>query len=203
VGADQQVVAANRTAQAFERSADVIYIARRLARWRQVTFGIGALAALLTLYIALSEFAPGLFPGLLQPSGSDVMARSESGTHLQHDRLVAVLQHDPTAPAFLLTLDTQNHMLIVRRISAMPEPGHSYELWLLSSRFTAPRSLGLVGKDEFTQRAVPGNYDVDTLRTASYAVSLEPANGSQSGAPTGPILFTGKAVESLPGSPHT
>jgi anti-sigma-K factor RskA len=74
-------------------------------------------------------------------------------------------------------------------------------LWLISSRFPAPRSLGVVGNDEFTQRALPGNYDVDTLRAASYAVSLEPTGGSPSGAPTGPVLFTGKAVESLPASP--
>jgi anti-sigma-K factor RskA len=118
----------------------------------------------------------------------------------QHDRLVAVLQQDPTAPAFLLTVDTQNHTLVVRRVSATQEAGRSYELWLISSRFSSPRSLGIVGNDEFTQHALPANYDVDTLRTASYAVSLEPAGGSPSGVPTGPVLFTGKAVESLPAS---
>jgi hypothetical protein len=32
-------------------------------------------------------------------------------------------------------------------------------------------------------------------------VSLEPAGGSPSGVPTGPVLFTGKAVESLPATP--
>jgi anti-sigma-K factor RskA len=186
--------------KSVERSADVIYLAGRLARWRQVTYALSALAAVLALYVALAQFAPNLIPAPLQPRSSGTVARVESGARLQQDRLVAVLQHDPTAPAFLLTLDTQNHMLTVRRVSATPESGHSYELWLVSNRFLAPRSLGLVGKDEFTQRAVPGNYDVDTLRTATYAISLEAADGSQSGAPTGPILFTGRAVEALPGS---
>ena len=59
----------------------------------------------------------------------------------------------------------------------------------------------LVGNDEFTQRAIPGNYDIDTLRGALYAVSLEPTGGSPSGTPSGPVLFTGKAVEALPASP--
>ena len=86
----------------------------------------------------------------------------------------------------------------MRRISAKPEAGKSYELWLISSRFPAPRSLGVVGNDEFTQRVFSGNYDADTLRAATYAVSLEPANGSPSGVPTGPVLFTGKAVDALP-----
>jgi anti-sigma-K factor RskA len=48
---------------------------------------------------------------------------------------------------------------------------------------------------------VPANFNVDTLRNAVYAVSLEPAGGSKSGAPSGPVLFTGKAFESLPASP--
>jgi anti-sigma-K factor RskA len=113
-------------------------------------------------------------------------------------RLVAVLQQDPTAPAFLLTVDPQSRTLVVRRVSATPEAGRSYELWLISSQFPAPKSLGIVGNDEFTQRPIPGNFDVGTLRTASYAVSLEPSGGSPSGVPTGPVLFTGKIVESVP-----
>jgi anti-sigma-K factor RskA len=69
---------------------------------------------------------------------------------------------------------------------------------LISSQSPTPRSLGVVGNDEFTQRPIPGNFDVATLRTASYAVSLEPSGGSPSGVPTGPVLFTGKIVESVP-----
>jgi anti-sigma-K factor RskA len=187
----------------IERSADVIYLAGRVARWRRITFAVGALAALLALYIAVWQVAPNLMPTQLRlPLGGTMMTRSETpaATRAQQDRLVAVLQQGPTAPAFLLTVDTQQRKLFVRRVSATPEVGKSYELWLISSRFPAPRSLGIVGNDEFTQRALPANYDVDTLRTASYAVSLEPAGGSKSGVPTGPVLFTGKAVESLPAS---
>jgi anti-sigma-K factor RskA len=66
-----------------------------------------------------------------------------------------------------------------------------------------PRSLGVVGADEFTQRPLPASVDLDTLRSATFAVSLEPAGGSPSGAPTGPVLFTGKAVDSLPAPPPT
>jgi anti-sigma-K factor RskA len=186
----------------IERSADVIYLAGRVTRWQRLTFAIGALAALLALYIAVWQLAPDLVPAQLRPLAARMMARTEAPpARTQQDRLVAVLQQGPTAPAFLLTLDTQQRKLFVRRVSATPEAAKSYELWLISSRFPAPRSLGIVGNDEFTQRALPGNYDVDTLRAATYAVSLEPAGGSKSGTPTGPVLFTGKAVESLPASP--
>src|SRR5580704_5116304 len=167
-----------RVESRVERSANVVQLARRVSRWRRMTVVMGAIAALLALYIGLAQFAPG--PAQLGA------------------RLVAVLQQEPTAPAFLLTVDPQSRTLVVRRVSATPEAGRSYELWLISSQFPTPKSLGVVGTDEFTQRPIPGNFDVATLRTASYAVSLEPSGGSPSGVPTGPVLFTGKIVESVP-----
>lgn len=190
--------------RSVERSADVIYLARRVRRWRRLTLTVGAIAALLAVYVAVWQTAPQLIPLQLRPSASGMLARHDAapgGGRSQQDRLVAVLQQEPMAPAFLLTVDTQNRTLVLRRVSAAQETGRSYELWLISSRFSAPRSLGIVGNGEFTQHALPANYDVDTLRTASYAVSLEPAGGSPSGVPTGPVLFTGKAVESLPAAP--
>jgi anti-sigma-K factor RskA len=177
-----------------ERSANVVQLARRVSRWRRMTVVMGAIAALLALYIGLAHFAPGLLP--LGPR-TQVVAQAPGPGQLGA-RLVAVLQQEPTAPAFLLTVDPQSRTLVVRRVSATPEAGRSYELWLISSQFPTPKSLGVVGTDEFTQRPIPGNFDVATLRTASYAVSLEPSGGSPSGVPTGPVLFTGKIVESVP-----
>ncbi len=188
---------APRVEPTIERSGDVIYLAGRVKRWRNLTMAVAALAALLALYVAVSAFAPGLLPPGMQPS-SQVAAGSQGKP--QGNRFVAVLQQEPTAPAFLLTVDAQTRTLTVRRVSATPEAGRSYELWLISKRFPTPRSLGIVGGDEFTQRPLPGSFDVATLRSASYAVSLEPAGGSPSGVPTGPVLFTGKLVDALPGS---
>jgi len=177
-----------------ERSANVVQLARGVSRWRRMTVVMGAIAALLALYIGLAQFAPGLVPlGPRVPVVAQAPGPAQLGA-----RLVAVLQQEPTAPAFLLTVDPQSRTLVVRRVSATPEAGRSYELWLISSQFPAPKSLGVVGNDEFTQRPIPGNFDVATLRAASYAVSLERAGGSPSGVPTGPVLFTGKIVESVP-----
>jgi anti-sigma-K factor RskA len=177
-----------------ERSANVVQLARRVSRWRRMTVVMGAIAALLALCIGVAQFAPGLMPlGPRAPVVTQSTAPAQPGA-----RLVAVLQQEPTAPAFLLTVDPQSRTLVVRRVSATPEAGRSYELWLISSQFPAPKSLGVVGNDEFTQRPIPGNFDVATLQAASYAVSLEPSGGSPSGVPTGPVLFTGKIVESVP-----
>jgi anti-sigma-K factor RskA len=184
-----------------ERGAEAIYLTRRVRRWRGWTIGLAAIAALLAAYIAVSQVAPDLIPAQLRTAGARMMmARTEAAGQAPQDRLVAVLHQEPTAPAFLLTVDTLRRTLVVRRVSATPEAGRSYELWLISDGSPA-RSLGVIGNDEFTQRALPGNVDVDALGAATYAVSLEPSGGSPSGAPTGPVLFTGKAVEALPASP--
>jgi anti-sigma-K factor RskA len=178
-----------------ERSADVIVLARRARRWRRITVAMTAIAALLAVYVAVSQFAPGLIPVSRQapPAVTAQVAPPPS-------RLVAVLQQDPTTPAFLVSVDPQTRTLTVRRVSAAPEPGRSYELWLISNKYPTPRSLGVVGASEFTARPVPASFDADTIKTASYAISLEPAGGSTTGVPTGPILFKGRMVESLPGS---
>jgi anti-sigma-K factor RskA len=183
-----------------ERSANVVLLSRRVSRWRRMTVLMGTIAALLAVYIGLNQFVPGLLP--FGPRPAQMVAQSPGPAQQQlAARLVAVLQQEPTSPAFLLTVDPQSRTMVVRRVSATAEPGRSYELWLISSQFPAPRSLGLVGADEFTARPIPGNFDVATLRTASYAVSLEPSGGSPSGVPTGPVLFTGKIVESVPTAP--
>jgi len=176
-----------------ERSAEVVYLARQTRRWRGFTVAMSAIAALLAVYIAVGQFAPGLLPvGRLSQSTATAPPAS---------RLVAVLQQEPTAPAFLLTIDPQRRTMTVRRVTASADSGRSYELWLIASDNPKPRSLGLVGADEFTTRPLPTDFDVAALREASYAVSLEPAGGSPSGVPTGPVLFTGKMVESVPSTP--
>jgi anti-sigma-K factor RskA len=185
----------------IERGADVVRLRKRVGRWRGFTIAFGAIAALLAAYIAVSKVAPDLIPPQLRAAGTNLMARTEPQERGPSDRLVAVLQQTPIAPAFLLTVDTQQRTVVVRRVSAGQEIGRSYELWLVTSRSTPPKSLGIVGGDEFTQRPLPANVDLETLRSATYAVSLEPAGGSPTGAPTGPVLFTGKAVDSLPPLP--
>ncbi len=177
-----------------ERSAEVVYLAGQTRRWRSFTVVMSAIAALLAVYIAVGQLAPGLLPVGRLPQ-STAMAPPPGS------RLVAVLQQEPTAPAFLLTVDPQHRTMTVRRVTASADSGRSYELWLIASDNPKPRSLGLVGADQFTTRPLPADFDVTALRQATYAISLEPAGGSPSGVPTGPVLFTGTMVEAVPSAP--
>jgi anti-sigma-K factor RskA len=179
-------------------SAQVIALNKQVARWRTIATATGAVAAVFALFIITSNVAPDLLPDQLRPH---VIAQSTEGSP---GRFVAVLQRDPAAPAFILTVDIANRTLTVRRVAAEQEPGKSYELWLVSNRFSAPRSLGVVGREDFTQSNNLSDYDPATISDATFAVSMEPEGGSPSGAPSN-VMFTGTLVESTPppGAPET
>jgi anti-sigma-K factor RskA len=97
-------------------------------------------------------------------------------------------------------LDPQQRTITVRRLTTAPDSGRSYEFWLYSSQLPKPASLGAVGNTEVTTRPIPQNIDVETMRSATYSVSLEPGNGSATGTPTGPMLFKGRMIEAAPGT---
>lgn len=171
---------------------NVVAFRRSVGRWRGATAVMTALAASLAAVVVTGTLAPERLPPQLRPAPRvvEVVKTVEAPAPA---RFVAVLQSDPNAPAFILTVDPANRSLTVRRVSAAEQAGKSYELWLVSDQFAAPRSLGLVGSTEFAQQRV--SYDPATITGATFAVSLEPEGGSPTGAPTGPVLWSGKPIE--------
>lgn len=102
----------------------------------------------------------------------------------------------PNRPALTATLAAEGQPLVfaaswdgtdlvVRRTGGDGAPaGQVQELWLIAGG-AAPVSLGLLDSAELRR-------PLDTLpEGAVLAVSLEPAGGSPTGAPTGPVLVTG------------
>jgi len=171
---------------------NVVLLSARLGRWRRAAAGLAALAAVLVALVATQLFYPAVLPGTLRPKPAEIANAPGSP-----GRFVAVLQQNAASPAFILTVDVATRTASVRRVAAEQPAGKSYELWLVSDRFPGPRSLGLVGSTEFARPAL-ANYDPATISGATYAVSLEPEGGSPTGAPTGPVLYAGKLVESVP-----
>lgn len=167
------------------------------------TFGwvMTAVAASLAGVIALQAYRPELLPEKLRVKPQIQVVQAPSPAPAPAAQFVAVLQQNAAAPAFILTVDTATKNFTVRKVGAAPEPGKSYELWLVSDKLGPPRSLGVIGSSDFTIRSALAAYDTDTINKATYAVSLEPAGGSPTGVVTGPIVYTGKLVESVPALP--
>jgi anti-sigma-K factor RskA len=107
--------------------------------------------------------------------------------------IVVVLGSNPEAAqalnaSFVASVTADGRALVLRPISDLAlTPGRALELWAVPAQ-GAPRSLGLVRESGATT----------VLRTqllqdtAAFAVSVEPAGGSTTGAPTGPIVSVGK-----------
>ena len=178
-------------------SASIIDLTSRMQRWRNVASLTGALAASLAAVVVLGALKPEMLPASLRPAPRIEVVKVETPA-AGPAQFVAVLQRDANAPAFIMTVDVASRSFTVRRVSAEPEQGKSYELWLVSEKFPAPRSLGVIGDKNFTIGPKLASYDAETINNATYAVSIEPEGGSPTGVATGPIVYTGKLVETLP-----
>jgi anti-sigma-K factor RskA len=178
----------------------VIRLARRVRRWRAVAGFSTAIAAALVALIAVGALQPELLPDAVRPKPRIQMVevKAPPTPAPPSGQFVAVLQKDGGSPAFILTVDAATRNFTVRRVGASPEPGKSYELWIVSDKLQRPRSLGVIGGNEFTTRPVLSGYDPEVVNQATYAVTVEPPGGSPTGVATGPIVFTGKLVETVP-----
>ena len=85
----------------------------------------------------------------------------------QPAQFVAVLQRDGGSPAFIMTIDTTTKEFTVRKAGADAPAGRAYELWMVSDRFTQPRSLGVIGATDFTTKPVLAAFDNATIHWRS------------------------------------
>jgi anti-sigma-K factor RskA len=148
---------------------NVVALRRRLNIWRGSTFIAAALAAGLAAIVVLDRTA--------------VAPVVETG------RYVAVVDSEGHEPALIAEVDTAQGVIRIRSLKAETPQGKSLELWHVEEG-KQPRSLGILkaGLDaqSITDKAGPIN--------GLLAVSVEPEGGSPSGAPTGPIVYTGRLI---------
>jgi anti-sigma-K factor RskA len=181
---------------------NVIQLSSRVRRWRNVASFASAIAAALVVMLALEVYQPDLLPESIRakPRTQIVEIKTPPTQAPASGQYVAVLQQDGNSPAFILTVDAATRNFTVRKVGASPEPGKSFELWLISDELREPRSLGVIGGSEFTARPVLSAYDANTINAATYAVTVEPAGGSPTGKPTSAPIYTGKLIEAVPPS---
>jgi anti-sigma-K factor RskA len=177
---------------------NVIYLASRVRRWRNIASAASAIAAALVAMLALEVYQPDLLPDGIRPKPRTQVVEVKTPPLPSSAQYVAVLQKDAGSPAFILTVDAATKNFTVRKVGAQPEPGKSFELWLISDKLPQPRSLGVIGAADFTARPVLSSYDANTINAATYAVTVEQAGGSPDGKPSSAPIFTGKLIETVP-----
>ena len=67
-------------------------------------------------------------------------------------------------------------------------------MWAVGGGREKPQSLGVIDASLKIPASQLGKVDPATLNETVFAISLEPQGGSPTGAPTGPVLYTGKLV---------
>jgi anti-sigma-K factor RskA len=179
-------------------NSNVIQLTSRARRWRNVASFTSAIAAALLVMMAMQVYQPDSLPEGIRPKPRTQVVEVKTPPPPAAAQYVALLQKDAGSPAFILTVDAATKNFTVRKVGAQPEAGKSFELWVVSDKLQRPRSLGVIGSSDFTARPVLSGYDSDLVNKATYAVSLEPEGGSPTGAPTGPIVYTGKLIETVP-----
>ena len=108
--------------------------------------------------------------------------------------LIAVLNDAQGQAAFVLSLDAEHGVLHARSVRRVDlAAGRSLELWVVPRESQPPRSLGVLPEPLVLAAYLPPNLASVARTAAAFAVSLEPAGGSPTGQPTGPVLYSGPA----------
>lgn len=142
---------------------------RRLALWRGLAI---AATAALAVGIGLRLFLPLPYePALL------TIARLEGKAEVA------------TVTA-MLTADRRTLELRAAR-PVLAGPAQSYELWIIPAEGGPPLSVAVLGSLD-SRFAVPLPHVARLRAGAKLAVSVEPAGGSPTGAPTGPVILLGE-----------
>jgi anti-sigma-K factor RskA len=146
------------------QAGNVVQLRRRVSLWRGVSALTTALAACLAIVLAV------------QPPRTVLVAMVGSDTPM---KVVASWSPD-------------GRQLVLAVAGTMPQdPRHSHQLWVIPAG-GQPRSLGTMPATKQTHMQLADALAALMQQGATIAISVEPPGGSPTGAPTGPVVATGK-----------
>lgn len=134
---------------------------RSVGLWRGLTLGATAAAAALAFV-------------LLRPVAA-----------VQPDLLAALSPSGTPGATFLVRIGPDGAAVIVAAALPAAVPGRGLELWALAPGAAAPVSLGVLPGTGRARLRAP------TTAGTQLLVSQEPAGGSPTGQPTGPVVYSG------------
>jgi anti-sigma-K factor RskA len=142
----------------------------RVAVWRALTLASSAMAMALFIYMGAMR-DPAAPPDF-----------------------IAVLTDANARPTVLVTATGAGEVRIEALGGTRVANDRSLELWLLPGGERPPVSLGLVPLERSLTVSLPENLRPAWTEGVALAVSLEPAGGSPTGQPTGPVLYQGRLL---------
>ena len=162
--------------------------------WRGILERIGAREARTPWYERL-----GLWRALAvaATAAAIVLAVLPRTAPVSEPQYVAVFSDQQAQPLWIVSVDTGRDRLSIRPVNATaPAANQSYELWLLPAGGAAPQSMGLLPTGATTiERALSASLQSQLANAQGLAVSIEPAGGSPTGAPTGPVILQAAVLQ--------
>lgn len=142
-------------------------------RWRLATFAASAAATILLGVV------------IARPDGSVPVPQAVAPAHM----MVASLMPKEGSGVVSITYDKSAGRMVVNPVG-MDARGKAPELWVIPAD-GKPRSLGVVPEKAAATMMVRPEHRAMLAKGAMLALSLEPAGGSPTGQPTGPVVMTG------------
>ena len=106
--------------------------------------------------------------------------------------LMATLGGSAGQPNFVAAVTATGGSLVIVPAALLTNDPRAFELWLIPTGETRPRSLGLIQPGQPIRLEIPSDLAGRVAPNATLAVSLEPPGGSPTGLPTGPVIAFGK-----------
>lgn len=158
--------------------ANVIQLKRRVTMWRAFAAAATAVAAALAIILVTPpQTAP--MPPIAAPPAP----------------MVATLASDTTSDRLVATWDPGKRSLIVAAAAGMPsKPGKDHELWVIPAG-GKPMAIGVMHRP-MVRMTLPMPLASHLKSGVMLAVSVEPAGGSPTGLPTGPVIAAGALEQS-------
>lgn len=154
---------------------------RRVSTWRGVAGGAMALAASLAVVLLTrpdSVAPPPAAPPAEAPAAAPPML-AMLGDERQPNMLVA--SWDPGS----------RNLVVAAAADMAADAAHDHELWVIPAD-GKPRSLGTMPASARMHARLEPAMARELHQGATLAVSVEPTGGSPTGAPTGPVVASGK-----------
>lgn len=149
---------------------------RRLAFWRRWSVGATSLAAALGLFLLVE---PRSVPA---PTPAQPVAEAP---------MVAAMAAKDSEARLVATWEPTARSLTVAAAGDMPNDGaHAHELWFIVAG-AKPKSLGIMPLNGRMHAQVAAEIAAALHQGTVLAVSVEPAGGSPTGQPTGPVIASG------------
>ena len=109
---------------------------------------------------------------------------------------IGTVDHRVNLHAHHIASRSRDRMMRIRVMGhAEMGPNTSWEMWILPEAGGKPISLGLITTHETQVMKIPAALAAKLDAAPGLAMSVEPAGGSPTGIPTGPVLYVGNSIK--------